>query len=227
MPRLLVHVEGQTEEDFVKMVLAPHLRDSGYSTVSARLLGNARQRIRRDGIRPWDTVRRDILGHLKGDRAALATTMVDYYGLHKTWPGRTRASRQATIFERAATVQQAILKDISKSIECRERFVPYVVMHEFEGLLFSDPDRFAESLGRPVLAADFRAIREDFSTPEDINDSPHTAPSKRITRLYAKYQKPLMGTQAMELIGLGKVREACPLFNQWIVNLEQRARPHG
>ena len=227
MPRLLVHVEGQTEEDFVKKVLEPHLRDNGYTTVSARLLGNARQRSHRGGIRPWDTVRRDILGHLKGDRAALATTMVDNYGLHKTWPGRTEASGLATIFERAATVQQAILKDISKSIEGRGRFVPYVVMHEFEGLLFSDPNLFAKSICKPELAAGIQSIREQLSTLEDINDSPHTAPSKRIKNLYRGYQKPLLGVQAMQQIGLSKVRAACPLFNQWIEDLEQRSRPYG
>lgn len=49
--RLLIHVEGETEETFVNEVLRPHLLHSGYARVSARLLGNARQRDRRGGIR--------------------------------------------------------------------------------------------------------------------------------------------------------------------------------
>ena len=81
MSRLLLHVEGQTEETFVNDVLAPHLRDRGYDSVRARLVGNARRRDRRGGIRDWNAVRRDIANHLKEDTGSFATTMVDYYGL--------------------------------------------------------------------------------------------------------------------------------------------------
>ena len=225
MSRILVHVEGQTEEAFVNAVLAPHLYRAGYTRVGARLLGNARQRSRRGGGKAWEAVRKGILKHLQNDHAALSTTMVDYYGLPRTWPGRENASRHAALNERAATVERAILEDISKAIGPPTRFVPYVVMHEFEGLLFSDPDRFAQSLGEPGLAPGFRAIRAEFQTPEDINDSPDSAPSKRIRNLYRGYQKPLMGVLAMEQIGLDTVRETCPLFDAWIATLEQQAPP--
>ncbi len=43
MSRLLIHVEGETEETFVNEVLSPHLVSFGYQSVSARLIGNARQ----------------------------------------------------------------------------------------------------------------------------------------------------------------------------------------
>ena len=225
MSRILVHVEGQTEEAFVNAVLAPHLYRVGYTSVGVRLLGNARQRSRRGGGRAWEAVRKGILTHLRNDQTALSTTMVDYYGLPRTWPGRESAPRHAALSERAATVERAVLEDISKAIGPLARFVPYVVMHEFEGLLFSDPDRFAQSLGEPDLAPRFQAIRAEFRTPEDINDSPDSAPSKRLRNLYRGYQKPLMGVLAMEQIGLDAVREACPLFNAWIATLEQQARP--
>lgn len=103
MTRILVHVEGQTEETFVNTVLAPHLRQFGYTDVSARFLGNARQRSKGGGIRRWDSVRKGILDHLRTDRTALATTMVDYYGLPHTWPGREQAGRHATLRARAPT----------------------------------------------------------------------------------------------------------------------------
>ena len=224
--RILVHVEGQTEESFVNTVLAPHLFSFGYTSVSARLLGNARQRSRRGGIRPWDSVRRDILNHLTGDQVTLATTMVDYYGLPDTWPGRKEGGQKGTLQARAASVEQAVLDDISESLggsfEPR-RFVPYVVMHEFEGLLFSDPDRFAQGMGMPDLSSELQAIRDEFDTPEEINDSPETHPSERIMELYKGYQKPLMGVQAAEEIGLDAIREECPLFDRWVEKLEQRA----
>ena len=220
MTRMLVHVEGQTEETFVNNVLAPHLLRFGYTDVSARLLGNARQRCRRGGIRPWDSVRKSILNHLRDDRTAIATTMVDYYRLPPTWPGRKQAEGRVTLRARADAVEQAILADVSKEIGHPPRFVPYVVMHEFEGLLFSAPDRFAHSIGKPDLAPAFRAIRESFETPEDINDSSDTAPSKRIINLYKGYQKSLTGATALRQIGLDTVRGACPLFDRWVEALE-------
>ena len=226
MPRILVHVEGQTEERFVNEVLAPPLYSVGYTNVSARLLGNARQRGRRGGIRSWDSARIDILNHLTADQTTLATTMVDYYGLPGTWPGRTQAGLQNTLKERAAFVEDAILDDISGALGSHfdsRCFVPYVVMHEFDGLLFSDSSRFAQGIGRPDLPSQFQAIRGEFSTPEAINDSADTAPSRRVLKLYEGYQKPLMGVLAVEHIGLDAIRSECALFSEWIGKLEQRA----
>ncbi len=81
--RLLVHVEGQTEEDFVNELLCHHLLAAGYDVVSARIVGNARLRQRRGGIRGWPSVKKDIIHHLHEDAGCVATTMVDYYGLPK------------------------------------------------------------------------------------------------------------------------------------------------
>ena len=228
MSRLLVHVEGQTEESFVNEVLAPHLRGVGYTNVSARLLGNARQRQRRGGVGQWSQVRTEILNHLKEDQSIVATTMVDYYGMPDTWPGRVSAKRQDILSERASLLKDALRDDISKSLGDDfdpRRFVPFVLMHEFEGLLFSDPVRFAQSIGQSDLSSDFLAIRNAFSSPEEINDSPDTAPSMRVKALYKGYQKPLMGVLAVEEIGLETIRLECPLFNRWIKELEQRAKP--
>ena len=81
MSRLLVHVEGQTEEAFVAKLLAPHLYEFGFTSVSARLFGNAQQGSRRGGIVGWKTASSSILIHFKTDAGSLATTMVDYYAL--------------------------------------------------------------------------------------------------------------------------------------------------
>lgn len=86
MTRLLIHVEGETEETFVNEALKPHLLLQGYTEVSARLLGNARQRDQRGGIRGWVSARGDIVDHMRGDPHCLVTTMVDYYGLPQNGP---------------------------------------------------------------------------------------------------------------------------------------------
>jgi hypothetical protein len=86
--------------------------------------------------------------------------------------------------------------------------------------LFSDCAAFSRGIGRPELEARLRQVRDQFQTPEDINDSPVTAPSKRVTDLVQAYEKPLFGTLAVLEIGLARIRLECPHFDSWINNLE-------
>lgn len=223
MTRLFILVEGQTEERFVKEVLAPHLWGCGYTSVAARCFGNQRQRDHRGGIRSWISARRDILKHLKEDAACFVTTMVDYYGLPdsdgKEWPGRVSA-RGMAIHERASFVEEQIRLDLIRELDT-PRFIPFVVMHEFEALLFSDCNVLAHSIGQPELDPILRAIRDQFFSPEEINDSPETAPSKRISALAPGYQKPIIGVDATTKMGLATIRSECPHFNHWITTLER------
>lgn len=226
MLRLLVHVEGQTEESFVNDILADHLLSSGYMSVSARIVGNARQRDRRGGIKGWDSVRKDIIRHLKDDRNSFATTMVDYYALpqsgDRAWPGRAQAN-DMPFAQKARAVESSLLQDIASHMGGdfdQRRFIPFVVMHEFEGLLFSDCDAFAKGVGHSSLATSLQAVRDQFDSPEEINDSPQTAPSKRIEALIPGYEKPLFGTLGALSIGLQKIRIACPHFHDWLTDLE-------
>lgn len=229
MTRLLVEVEGQTEETFVNDLLAPHLYARGYTLVAARLLGNARQRDHRGGIRPWPSARRDIAMHLREDRGRLVTTMVDYYALPATgaraWPGRATAAT-LPFAVRAGTVESALRVAVAAELgdeTAAERFIPYVMMHEFEAMLFSDCAAFARGIHQPALAADFQRIRDQFASPEEINDAPETAPSKRVAALIPGYEKPLLGNLAMLEIGLESVRRACPHFHAWLTALERHA----
>lgn len=226
MARLLIHVEGQTEETFVREILRPHLYHRGFTNVSARLIGNARQRERRGGIRSWRSVRVDILNHLREDTTCLETTMVDYYALPQTgdraWPGREAAGRLPYV-QKAAKVEEAISEDICREMGSTfnpERLIPFVIMHEFEGLLFSDCERFGRAIGRPELSTELQSIRNQFPSPEEINDSPITAPSKRVEELIPGYEKPLLGALAILEIGLDTIRAECPHFHEWLARLE-------
>lgn len=225
MARLLVHVEGETEEVFVNELLRPYLVSRGYERVSARLLGNARQRDRRGGIRGWGAAKKDIVTHLKEDRGCIATTMVDYYGLprdgEKAWPGRAAATA-LPVPQKSLHVEAALVADLAVDNDPR-RFLPFVVMHEFEGLLFSDCGVFAGSIGKAALEAQLQEIRDGFETPEHIDDSPDTAPSKRVENLIPEYQKPLYGNVAASAIGLPKISQECPHFRAWLAALERLA----
>lgn len=225
MTRLLVHVEGQTEEAFVNELLAPHLYGCGYTSVSARLLGNARLRSQRGGIRSWDKTCEEIARHLSSDRGAFATTLVDFYGLPSSgphlWPGRDNSpiGNPFGAYERLKEMLSADFVE-RHGDQMAERFVPNVALHEFEGLLFSDPRALARGIARPELQTVFTSIRKQFESPEHINDSPATAPSKRISLIYPEYQKPFHGLLVASELTLDGIRNECKCFDDWVCALE-------
>ena len=218
MSRVIAVVEGQTEQGFVRDVLAPFLATKNVN-MAARLVGKPGHK---GGDCRYPRAKRDVLLLLRQESATVVTTMFDFYALPDSWPGRTEA-KKAPFCRKADIVETAVKKDILGELGTsfdERRFCPYIQMHEFEALLFSNPDRFAQEIQRVDLSAKFRAIREEFQTPEDINDSPETAPSKRIENLFPRYEKPLFGVLAVVGIGLPAIRLECPHFNDWLNRLE-------
>lgn len=222
MVRLLVHVEGQTEETFTNTVLAPHLYNIGYTNVGARLLGNSRARLNRGGIRDWSVVKKDIRIRLQADQGLVAGLMVDYYALPNSWPGRCDTHR-LPVAQRGMHVEQSVLAEFEAETGIVGRFEPHVLLHEFEALLFSDCQSFAEAIGHSAKGMELQAIADQFETPEHINDHPETAPSKRVMAIIPGYQKPLYGNVGAMGIGLDTIRGNCPSFNAWLERLEARA----
>lgn len=223
MVRVHVLVEGQTEETFVKGVLQPHFnRHEIY--LFPRLIGKPGHK---GGVGEYPRARRDILNTLKEDSDAVCTTMFDYYGMPASWPQR-EAARQVPFARRPVTIEEAILADIASELGSgfdAARLIPYVQMHEFEALLFSDPKLLAQRLYLTDDTAT-QAIRGQFGTPEEIDDSPQSAPSKRIIGLYPGYDKRLDGFLISQNIGLNAMRTQCPHFNDWLQRLEALAG-HG
>ena len=99
------------------------------------------------------------------------------------------------------------------------RFIPHIQFYEFEGLLFSAPETLASESGHIELQQDLQHIRDQFASPEHINNSPDTAPSKRIQALISEYDKVVYGSLIALGIGLDRIRNECPLFNQWVEKL--------
>jgi hypothetical protein len=214
----MIVVEGQTEESFVNSVLAEALWPNQVYLTPV-LLGVPGHR----GGRPnYARVKKDVLLHLKRDRTAYCSTMLDFYGLGTGFPG-TPVPFNLTNVDKVTRVEHEMKADICSTIpDLRPdlRFLPYIQLHEYEGLLFSDPTTFATAIGQPHLAAAFQRVREDFETPEDINDDAITAPSKRVLQAYPFYRKVLQGTIAAQHIGIEAMRRECPHFHDWIARLE-------
>ena len=219
MTTVYVICEGPTEVRFVKNILAPYL-GSRRVFLHPVTIGSVRTK---GGNVTFDRVFRSVRRQLYNNRQAYCSTLLDYYGLDSEFPGIELASTQLNLNSKATAVVDALVEALSGIIgrDSMLRFVPYIQMHEYEALLFSDPVVFADSIGQPSLRADFVAIRQQFETPEHIDNSPVTAPSKRIQALNPAYEKPLMGETAAKAIGLPQIRQQCPIFNDWLTTLEK------
>lgn len=198
----------------------------GFLYVFSKLIGNARNPT--GGIRRWQSARTDIVKHLKEPVDRISTLMVDYYALPLDWPGREAAGNLSGARAKGQFLEQAIADAIADEMPSgydRRRFIPYVQMHEFEALLFADCAASCNGLGHRELAIQMQTIRDEFTSPEEINDSQDTAPSKRLERLVPEYNKVLYGNLAILEIGLPTIRAACPNFDGWMTRLESIIAP--
>ena len=221
MVKVLILVEGQTEEAFVKNLMASYLRPLGVTVVpiivvTKRLLTGDKKR---GGYVPYSRLRSELLRLLNDSSAGAVTTMFDYYGLAPEFPGRA-APNGTTALERALSVEQAWAADID-----RQRFVPYLALHEFEAMLFTSPAEIAKCFGKPELRQILQNMRASVATPEDINDHEETAPSKRLSGLFPGYNKPFFGELIAESIGLDRIRSECAHFASWLRKLESLGTP--
>jgi hypothetical protein len=103
------------------------------------------------------------------------------------------------------------------------RLVPYIQVHEFEALLFTDISKLSSyhSEHRSEIR-ELELVRPRFPTPEHIDQN--FPPSKRIKDKVRGYDKPTAGAGTAIEIGLTKLREECGHFNDWIGRLEALAR---
>lgn len=224
MIRVHVICEGQTEEMFVNELLAPAFIGQGIHLIPA-LVGKPGHK---GGNFQFQRLLTDVRNRLLGDRTAYCTTFFDYYGLPQEFPGKNTQPGQADIVDKAQALQIAMVEELTRSIGegPMRRFLPFVQMYEFEALLFSDPHALAQGIYRPGLSAALSQIRTSFGTPEHINNSPITAPSKRIIALAPGYQKPLLGSLAAIEVGLEAMRNQCGLFNDWLIRIESLLANH-
>lgn len=216
MKRVLVLVEGQTEERFVKDVLCPHVWPRGIDTIPT-IIKTKRVKQGPDfkgGVTNYQQVENDLRRLLHDTDAVSVTTFIDYYGLPPDFPGMRKRPRGSSL-KRAEYVEATWEQKIKN-----KRFRAYLMIHEFEALLFSKPDELSTALYDPSQLSHLQSIRSSVSSPEEINDDPRTAPSKRIMSLLPAYQKALHGPMLTKRIGLQTLRSECPHFNEWLAWLE-------
>ena len=226
MARLHLFAEGTTELVFARDVLVPHLAGFGVYLSNPILVAHARKkgRVHRGGGRRFRPMQNDIERRLKEDRSddVFFTTMIDLYALHQDFPGRQEADRLLSRPHDQVTHLEASWQKETND----RRFLPFIQLHEFEAYLFTDTTKLSEffddsSRGIEVL----QSVADGAPSPELIDDGQHTAPSKRIISQFPTYKKlkATVGPQMAKLIGLQKIRAACPHFDTWLRRLEQLA----
>ena len=223
MARVNIICEGATESRFISDVLAPYFwhREVYLTPVLLGVRGH------RGGRVNYPRAQKDILLQLKQNARTYCSTMFDLYGLDTDFPG-TASSSDLVGPQKATYIENAVLQNIVSiipNLRAEERLIPYLQVHEYEGLLFSDTTVFAAALGNAHLSGQLAQIRNLFSSPEDINNDPNTAPSKRVAGIYPKYNKVIEGTLAAQKIGIDRMLAECPHFRNWINKLS--ALPSG
>lgn len=213
MSRLYLLVEGQTEEAFVNELLVPHYARQGLYLRPIIVSTSPGQK---GGVVRYAKVRPQIEKLCKQDAAAHVSTLFDLYALPGDFPGKASADYPAMGSGRvkAAFLEAALAQDIGQ-----RNFLPNLLVHEFEALLFVRVEAFADWMDDDRVLEPLRAVSAT-TAPEDINDSPQTAPSKRILAAMPGYQKTLHGPLIACDIGLDAMRVVCPHFDGWLQKIE-------
>ena len=220
MKRVIVICEGQTEQSFCNDVLTPYLGGLGIFLETPTIKKT------HGGIVNWFALKNQIERHLSEDKTALITTLIDYYGLYTRhqFPCWEEAQKTENMNQRMDIIENGMLNDVRENI--RSRFIPYIQLHEFECLLFSDITVFDKNFEEhEFLDYDYLATTmHENPNPEMINSGNETAASKRLSKIIkGNYSKVLYGSLLAQEIGLTKIREKCIRFNNWILQIERMA----
>jgi len=213
MKLVYISVEGQTEETFVREVLSPHLAKLTLKPILLKT--NEADSSKKGGFPKYSQVKKHLQGLLRDPRALAVATMYDLYALPKDFPG-VATKPNGTGYDKVSHLEQAFKQDRSDS-----RFRPYLQLHEFEALLFVIPEITAQKLNlSKIETKKLVTIRDNFNSPEDINDNATTCPSARILTIKKDYQKVSDGSRITKYTGLEAIRQSCPHFNEWLTWLE-------
>lgn len=207
-------------------VLAPELGASDiFVDCHSITTGRKKGRLFRGGWDSYGKLQRDLIRWMKEDRHpdSYFSTMVDLYRLPKDFPGFAECHALQGALARVECLETRFAEDIRNEFvddPVHQRLVPYIQLHEFEALLFSDVSKFEQAFpDRLDVIPRLAAIRDNAGGPEEIDNGENTAPSKRILGLLPGYVKTVSGLLILKETGLARLRLHCPHFDAWIARL--------
>lgn len=218
MKNVYIYCEGPTEETFINEVLYPYFFNIGI-VVTPIICATKRTRLKKykGGVSDYNKIKNELTILCKSHSNEFVTTMFDYYAMPSNTPGID--NQDPDIIKRIEAIEATVDSDIGMR-NCSFHFM----LHEFEGILFSNPASF-NLIADESTAGKVQAIRDSFPTPEHINNSPETAPSKRLEQLIPGYAKVRNGTILSKDMGLDIIIRECPHFRDWIKRIVDMAEP--
>ncbi|MEG0559718.1 MAG: DUF4276 family protein [Muribaculaceae bacterium] len=218
MKRLFIIVEGQTEQEFVKEILSPYLQANNIHNVVPILINTSK--IGRGGFVNYKHLENTINGllHQSPKNDFIVTTFVDFFRIPKSIPKYSECMSLGSRICQVNALENAISEKIGDN-----RFIPYIQLHEFEALLFSNNNGF-EYFYDEIISSQTNKIINQYRNPEDINTTPNGAPSKRILAIKKDYDKVIEGNLIAMEVGINSILKECPRFKSWIDNLIQMCR---
>jgi hypothetical protein len=204
MTRIAISVEGPTEMEFCKKVLTPFFRNHNIEMIPVTICTSKDKcgRKHKGGNVTVPRIKSEVSKLLPSHD--YVTTFYDFYG-----------------FAKRPTDNIEELEKILFELFSNTKFIPYIQKYEFETFMFSDPEYFHECFGEEKITVKMKQmIKKSQDDIESINDSPHTAPSKRIEALFEDigeyYDKVFYGEGIASDIGLDSIRKRAKRFNSWI-----------
>lgn len=208
----IIHIlcEGQTEQGFVEEVLRPYLQDKGITGVKSILITTNKKKNARGGMLTYNHALTDLklLQQTKIDgeyERHIFTTIFDLYALPDDFPGFKKIETINDPYAKVSHLEEAFADKIED-----KRFIPYIQLHEFEALLFCGIKHITKLY--PGCKKRCEQLTQDLQkvgNPELINNSPETAPSKRIIKAiegdkktHYNYNKPQAGKFVTKEIGI-------------------------
>ncbi|NGZ06365.1 MAG: DUF4276 family protein [Magnetococcales bacterium] len=219
MVRVVVFAEGQTEEKFIKQLVAPAFWPS-MIYLEPRLLKTSQNS--KGGAVSFERLKFYVSNTLKETNAPTLATFLDLYALDTDFPAYAEVRSMTGLYQKVHRLETALSQAIVEQVGCQpHRFIPHIQPHEFEGLLFSDVAALcATEPGWRSQQSELTDIYHQFQNPEHINGEYESRPSMRLERiLRPKYKKTRHGPLAAEQVTLEVMEQQCPHFRGWLERL--------
>lgn len=216
---VIIFVEGQTEEAFIKEVVAPALFHLHIYLHPQMIKTSASGR---GGAITYERFKFHTRNTLRQRKDCYLTTFFDLYGLDNNFPQFAETTKINAPQDKAEHLEAALQQHIVSEFDIREeRFFPHIQPYEYEGLLFSDVEKLTQTEPEwRKYQNELADIRAGFASPEHINNSYETAPSKRLEKvLTPKYAKVRHGPIIAKKITLATIENECQHFKSWIDKL--------
>jgi len=216
LKKVLVLVEGQTEETFIRDVIYSFFMGKGICLCPV-VIKTKRTKSGSDfkgGISSYGKIKNDLMRLLNDSSAVAVTTMIDFYRLPKDFPGKEK-DLPNDCYDQVAMFEEQFSKNINNS-----RFMPYLSLHEFEALILVSPEEINKTIIKNTDWSELITAIQTAGSPERVNDGDTIHPSARILSKAPSYTKALHGSIITKRIGLDRIRTKCQHFNQWITKLE-------